>query len=81
MKIRKLESFKNDGFGWECKKCSGADPELPLTDREGHSRLLFEGEAESKHPRFSNTAMAKWRDPEKQILICPICGISERVSD
>lgn len=68
-----LTDFYNDGFGWVCRHCerdlSTAVPE--------HSRLLREGEAESKQPTFSNPALAKWADPAQQILVCPRCGISE----
>ncbi len=40
---------------------------------------MTEGEAESKHPRLSNAALAKWADPARRILECPRCGISELV--
>ena len=73
-----LDDFYNDGFGWICKHC-----ERELKEQENvsdkHSRLLREGEAESKQPRFSNAAMAKWADKEQKTLICPRCGIAESV--
>ncbi len=71
-----LDDFYNDGFGWICKHC-----ERELKDTENsvskHSRLMSEGEAESKQPRLSNLAMAKWLDTAQRTLICPRCGITE----
>ena len=71
-----MHDFFNDGFGWACRQC---DRELgePATDTA--SRLMHEGEAESKQPQFSNRALAKWADPERRTLMCPRCGITERV--
>jgi RNA polymerase subunit RPABC4/transcription elongation factor Spt4 len=71
----KLNDFYNDGFGWICKRC---ERELEKqTAPENHSRLMREGEAESKTPRFSNSALAKWADFTHRTLICPRCGITE----
>jgi len=48
-----LHNFYNDGFGWICRAC---ERELKAPDdSEKHSRLLREGEAESKTPRLSNS--------------------------
>lgn len=70
-----LNDFYNDGFGWVCKHC---ERELTAqTETEKHSRLMREGEAESKNPRFSNPALAKWADPVHRTLMCPRCGITE----
>jgi hypothetical protein len=75
MKRIELKDFYNDGFGWICRHC---ESELKETDsKENHSRLLREGEAESKTPEFSNRAMAKWLDPSQRVLVCPRCGITE----
>jgi len=72
-----LKDFYNDGFGWICKHC---EPELNTeNEAEKHSRLMREGEAESKNPRFSNSALAKWADTAHQTLMCPRCGITESV--
>ena len=35
------------------------------------------GEAESRQPRFSSLALAKWSDAAQRTLICPRCGITE----
>jgi len=74
--MQELNDFYNDGFGWICKPC-----ERELKDRKStetqHSRLMSEGEAESKQPRFSNLALAKWADAAQRTLICPRCGITE----
>ncbi len=38
---------------------------------------MREGEAESKQPELSTSALAKWADPAHRTLICPTCGITE----
>jgi len=72
-----LNDFYNDGFGWICRACERQLKEGETNSHEKVSRLLREGEAESKQPTFSNKAMAKWHDQSKQSLICPRCGIIE----
>ena len=74
--MMELNDFYNEGFGWICRHC---ERELKKEEEsEGErSRLLSEGEAESKTPRFSNLALAKWADPAQRILVCPRCGITE----
>lgn len=73
-----LNDFYNDGFGWICRHC-----EREIKARKGeikkHSRLMSEGEAESKQPEFSNAALAKWVDKTNRALMCPRCGIVEAV--
>jgi hypothetical protein len=80
MKIE-LEDFYNDGFGWICKQCERELKEQNISDSpavaETHSRLLREGEAESKNPRLSNPALARWTDKAQRALMCPRCGITE----
>jgi len=72
------DNFYNDGFGWVCRAC---ERELESQNEpEKHSRLLREGEAESKNPRFSNSALAKWADKSRTMLRCPRCGITEAVN-
>jgi hypothetical protein len=72
-----LNDFKNDGFGWVCLHC---ERELSVElGADLHSRLMREGEAESKNPKLSNTALAKWADAAQTTLVCPRCGITERV--
>ncbi len=44
------------------------------------SRLLNEGEAESKNPIFSNKALAKWADSEQKLLVCPHCETTESIA-
>ena len=70
-----LNDFYNDGFGWVCRHC---DRDLK-SPSEAHSRLLREGEAESKSPELSNRALAKWADAAQRTLVCPRCGITELV--
>jgi len=70
-------NFYNDGFGWICRAC---ERDLkPPSESANRSRLLREGEAESKTPRFSNSALAKWADESRQTLVCPRCGITQKV--
>ena len=71
-----LDNFYNDGFGWICRACE-RELETPATGTGSHSRLMREGEAESKTPRFSNSALAKWNDESRTTLRCPRCGITE----
>jgi hypothetical protein len=75
MERRELNDFYNSGFGWICKHCERA-LESPVSVSK-QSRLMREGEAESKLPRFSNIALAKWTDKSRQTLVCPHCGITE----
>ncbi|HEX8733716.1 MAG TPA: hypothetical protein VF721_00200 [Pyrinomonadaceae bacterium] len=71
-----LEDFYNDGFGWICKHCE-RELKASENDSPAPSRLLREGEAESKNPRLSNQALAKWADKTQRTLTCPRCGITE----
>ncbi len=77
MEKLELNDFYNAGFGWICRYCERELKAENDESNEKHSRLLREGEAESKQPRFSNQAMAKWADPAHRALICPRCGITE----
>lgn len=74
--MTELNDFYNDGFGWICKPCE-RELEAQNPSKEKPSRLLLEGEAESKQPRFSNLALAKWADAAQRTLVCPRCGITE----
>jgi hypothetical protein len=71
--------FYNDGFGWICKHCERELKNSETQTDNKHSRLLSEGEAESKQPKLSNSALAKWMDAAQTTLICPRCGITEKV--
>lgn len=74
--MQELNDFYNVGFGWICRHCERELLKEEKPENE-HSRLLTEGEAESKSPRFSNLALAKWTDPAQRTLLCPRCGITE----
>ena len=78
MERQELNDFYNDGFGWICKHCERELKEQENSEQT-RSRLMTEGEAESKQPRLSNQAMAKWLDREQRTLICPHCGLTEPV--
>jgi ribosomal protein L40E len=74
--MKNLRHFHNDGFGWICRKC---ETELDGEATSGHSRLLKEGEAESKKPDLSTKAIAQWNDEERTELVCPRCGATESI--
>ncbi|MCW5962000.1 MAG: hypothetical protein KIS76_17695 [Pyrinomonadaceae bacterium] len=76
MKTIELSDFYNSGFGWICKHC---EREFSGAETNSHSRLMTEGEAESKTPSFSSRALARWADPARTTLICPQCGLIEPV--
>jgi hypothetical protein len=74
------DHFINAGYGWMCKHCA-ADEELRGgATGEGRARFFTEGEAESKEPRLSTPALARWRDAAHTTLYCPRCGVEEFVS-
>ncbi len=77
MERQELNDFYNDGFGWICKHCERELNKRPDVSNQKHSRLMREGEVESKQPKLSNIALAKWADMAQRTLICPRCGISE----
>jgi hypothetical protein len=72
--MRDLEHFYNAGFGWICRKCESESNPVPDAQPP---RLLKEGEAESKNPRLSNQALARWSDTDRSILECPRCGVKQ----
>lgn len=77
-----INDFYNDGFGWICKPCERelkAGKDAAEENEEKKSRLMTEGESESKQPKFSNLALAKWTDKTNRTLMCPRCGITEPV--
>jgi len=75
--MSQLKDFYNDGFGWICRQC---EVEMRSNDVPGRvSRLMTEGEAESKTPELSSSAMAKWFDAAHTMLVCPRCGVTEPV--
>jgi hypothetical protein len=79
METLELKNFYNDGFGWICKLCERDFKETKEVSDKKLSRLMSEGEAESKQPKFSNPALAKWTDKTNRTLMCPRCGITESV--
>lgn len=77
-----IDNFYNDGFGWVCKHCARelAETETGMPDGDDKlNRIMREGEAESKQPRLSNPALARWADDAKNTLMCPRCGLTEPV--
>jgi rubrerythrin len=77
MEKLELNDFYNGGFGWICKHCERElESQTEVSDKKT-SRLMTEGETESKHPKLSSPALAKWADAAQRILVCPRCGITE----
>ena len=72
-----LNDFYNEGFGWICKHCERELAKQTNASDSKQSRLMREGEAESKQPKMSNEALAKWADLAHRTLMCPRCGITE----
>jgi hypothetical protein len=74
-----LKEFYNDGFGWICRRC---EAEIGVTEAEGpvRSRLMREGEGESKQPVLSTRALAQWSDETRAELTCPRCGRAESIA-
>lgn len=75
--MQEFKQFTNDGFGWACRRCS--DNAAADLIENTHSRLMREGEGESKQPVLSTPALAKWADESRRTLVCPSCGTSESV--
>jgi hypothetical protein len=75
MEKPETDDFYNDGFGWICKHCERELANQMTRAAESISRLLDEGEAESKNPPLSTPALARWVDPAQRFLMCPRCGI------
>lgn len=73
-----IEHFINSGYGWLCKHCRN-EVETRVGSEEGRARFFSEGESEDKELRLSSSALARWRDASRQTLVCPTCGIEERV--
>ncbi len=70
-----MKHFANEGFGWYCLDCEAA------RQSEVHiSRIMTEGESESKNPKLS-ASLAQWADPEKSLLRCLRCGVTESTAD
>ncbi len=74
-----INDFYNDGFGWVCRHCERELKAEKDVAGEEKSRLMTEGEAESKQPKFSSLALAKWTDKTNRTLMCPRCGIVEAI--
>ena len=71
--------FYNEGFGFICKHCERElkETEFPVSGKK--ARFMHEGEAESKQPKLSNVGLAKWLDAAQTVLLCPNCGITEKI--
>jgi len=76
--MKDFQHFQNFGFGWVCKNCERLSQRASAGPNR--SRLLTEGEAESKTPELSNRALAKWTSAERDTLMCPNCGMTEKIA-
>lgn len=77
--MQEIDNFYNEGFGWVCKPCAAELQKNENGSDTNLSRIMREGEAESKQPRLSNVALAKWADNIRNTLRCPRCGITEQI--
>ncbi len=71
--------FYNQGFGYICKHCERELQANEVSIEDGQARYMREGEAETKQPELSNSGLAKWLDTAQTTLICPDCGITEKI--
>jgi len=79
--MTKLEynDFYNEGFGYICKHCERELQANAVSTESRQARYMREGEAESKKPELSNSGLAKWLDKAQTTLICPDCGVTEKI--
>jgi hypothetical protein len=78
--VPETRHFINFGYGWTCKHCRAADAAAPddnTSDERTRARFFHEGEAEEREPILSAQALARWRDPAHDTLVCPRCGVEE----
>jgi len=75
-----IENFINLGYGWVCRRCSERDAAHPSPfGTLSRARYYTEGESEQKNPRLETAGLARWRDSKREYLMCPTCGIEERL--
>jgi rubredoxin len=76
-----MQHFDNNGDGWTCRHCRTGEttPRAPVSGARG--RFFSEGEAEEREPKLSTNARARWRDDSRQTLVCPRCGVEEKIAD
>ena len=81
--MNETEHFFNDGYGWTCVRCSGADAALDAAGpgADALPRFFREGESEEREARFSTRALARWKDDSRRTLVCPRCGIEENTKE
>ena len=73
------EHFINTGFGWTCRHCREKDgPRASVGS--ARARFFTEGEAEEREPKLSAPLLARWRDATRQVLVCPHCGVEEKIT-
>lgn len=81
--MRETVHFGNDGYGWSCKSCRESerfDSHAGLS-RAPLPRFFREGEAEEREARLFAQSLARWKDDSRCTLVCPRCGVEERVSE
>lgn len=80
--MNETEHFINDRLGWTCKRCSREQEAQQEHDAPGGElpRFFREGEAEEREPRLSSMGLARWKDETQEVLVCPGCGVEERIA-
>jgi hypothetical protein len=77
-----MEHFVNNGYGWTCRHCQREETTAArVATHGGRARFFSEGEAEEREPKLSSRALARWRDESRRELVCPQCGVEERLDE
>ncbi|HYP02693.1 MAG TPA: hypothetical protein VER76_21075 [Pyrinomonadaceae bacterium] len=77
-----MQHFVNNGYGWTCRHCQDAEATAAReSESSARARFFSEGEAEEREPKLSSAARARWRDESRQELVCPKCGVAEKIDD
>ena len=77
--VRETQHFRNEGYGWTCKRCADDDArDAPPAD-SSLPRFFREGEAEERETKLSTPSLARWKDDSHHTLVCPRCGVEEEL--
>jgi hypothetical protein len=75
-----MQHFINHGYGWTCRHCHDEETARVHAKSGARARFFSEGEAEEREPKLSVASHARWRDESRQELVCPNCGVAEKMS-
>ena len=70
--------FVNNDYGWTCRHCQ-IEETARVPEKSARARFFSEGEAEEREPKLSPTSRARWHDESRQELVCPKCGVVEKM--